>query len=1326
MCRFSTVKKKFFNVLLVLAIVFIAGSCNQPSGGGNPGAPVPPEPSHLPKITKAVLREMAGSTLGDSLEKEAGGYIAETLSLGETRTVVVYIEGENLAEQTVTVNVFKNAGTEPWEKDKNLVINERTGKNGMTSIVLTADQNSVGTVHTFVLSLNGTEVKRFTLTIKEPWPHFKTLELKRAADELPKIGASQNYWLPQADYNLTVAVTGRLLKDQKVAFEIKKGNTVLVRKVELSVDSDGKVSSGSFNLQKTDVQVGEICDVNLYLNDVLKKTKSVKIVEGPSIDLVHLLVNEIELLKKDDIYQFDKACPPEFEVNVKVKNTILHPVSVALFKGETEVIAKRPFDGTEDNVRPLLFDISNLTLTKDDVYDLVFYLAETEAKRVPIKITESGDAEIIAMQLKRTGTELSKDTSGTYLLPLSAEPEIETKLLGSAVTGKKLEIEVLKNNGPFKPKTEVRVFEGNRIDDYLVWLVDDHDPEKWVYPKSNDEFIFIAYVNDVEKKRVTLKMTDAVSEDDVSLADLPIVVGTDLDTWGTKIAGEDSWLYDKNQNAYFANPIEKNFPYALLLIKPTNPNATIEVSTGDAFDSIFKTEKGDDGFWSKLVSMKYSENVVQVTVTSADKKKAATYTVYLFRDVLPEYGAVSPLWYSFDDGKTWGSMSFDTSTKKSYVDVDDPTQSFVNVQVRPKMVRARLGLDDEAPVKYLAKKTVDISAGRKTNLAIKVLESDQQTVSDYSMVFTKPIANTLLKSLTIDKAPNFSFDKTQHDYTGVAVPQGTIVITAIPADSGAQVEINDQAVDAQHKVSITFNTDRTYTIKVSKDGAQSTYRISLIAAVTAGTKVSTKIYVADSVGGTKVSHSTLHVYKTGEPTATATTTVNDGIATVQLDPNDYYDFELVGVKGEKAGSRLENYYIDGKPEQELSMLQFRHGQINRDVKPPKVLKATYGYSGKTLQNGTVMTNSVNKLSFDFESPSAAIWPIDGGSPFGAKLGLGTAPSTNSGIEADNISKPKKDSVRNVWVQKNIGFTIYSKDYVSSWGTLKGSKLPAGKMDIIVVAYDTANNRLERHYSVEIAQESEGSSLELAKFTDIFMITERVPYSMNTFALPKQEPDRTLISVQALNPIGGRPNSYKSIIQFSLVKNGVPVEILGFDLYRRKDGETTFKKVTKVIYGKLQKGYRGSYDWHQGSDSDSLLEENGVYEYKIIAYNESSSVESKVFKGKIMPAFTYSLNTPRMNGTVPKDAALNPDGSNKLDFSCTVDNTELLKAENADFINFGIIVLDKRGTPYWSSRCNYIFDAEPTRPGNQPDIDIFLCDKVDPKYGDGIPSKERHW
>lgn len=32
MCKLFSIKKSFFNVLLILAVIFIAGSCKQPSG----------------------------------------------------------------------------------------------------------------------------------------------------------------------------------------------------------------------------------------------------------------------------------------------------------------------------------------------------------------------------------------------------------------------------------------------------------------------------------------------------------------------------------------------------------------------------------------------------------------------------------------------------------------------------------------------------------------------------------------------------------------------------------------------------------------------------------------------------------------------------------------------------------------------------------------------------------------------------------------------------------------------------------------------------------------------------------------------------------------------------------------------------------------------------------------------------------------------------------------------------------------------------------------------------------------------------------------------
>ena len=82
------------------------------------------------------------------------------------------------------------------------------------------------------------------------------------------------------------------------------------------------------------------------------------------------------------------------------------------------------------------------------------------------------------------------------------------------------------------------------------------------------------------------------------------------------------------------------------------------------------------------------------------------------------------------------------------------------------------------------------------------------------------------------------------------------------------------------------------------------------------------VQVTDSIGGTFVSGTTLKVYKSGTTEQIGTYTVTDGKVKLEnLATEARYDFELIGIQGEWAGSRLENYKLPPRAEQTLSLIQ---------------------------------------------------------------------------------------------------------------------------------------------------------------------------------------------------------------------------------------------------------------------------------------------------------------------------------------------------------------------------------------------------------------------
>ena len=229
-----------------------------------------------------------------------------------------------------------------------------------------------------------------------------------------------------------------------------------------------------------------------------------------------------------------------------------------------------------------------------------------------------------------------------------------------------------------------------------------------------------------------------------------------------------------------------------------------------------------------------------------------------------------------------------------------------------------------------------------------------------------------------------------------------------------------------------------------------------------------------------------------------------------------------------------------------------------------------------------------------------------------------------------------------------------------------------------------------------------------------MLSIRDPYSIGIYSNDGE--DITHVDIMgksfngnikplALDPIGGGSSSYRSIMIFNLVNKDDDqqnIPIIGFDLYRRKAGTNgNFERVSRTIYGRLEAKR------HQGFDTDSRLEENGEYEYKVIAYNASHTVESPVLTMKVMESFTYELAAPAKHALLTKTEAQN------ISYMCRVSNANLLKKENADRFNSGLLVLDGQGEALFGSRFRYYYNRKYKNGNSGPDllIDIVQQGKV---------------
>lgn len=429
------------------------------------------------------------------------------------------------------------------------------------------------------------------------------------------------------------------------------------------------------------------------------------------------------------------------------------------------------------------------------------------------------------------------------------------------------------------------------------------------------------------------------------------------------------------------------------------------------------------------------------------------------------------------------------------------------------------------------------------------------------------------------------------------------------------------------------------------------------------------VSVTDSIGGTAVDGTTLRVYESGNTLQFQSDfrVTNGKVRVSGISTNKRYDFELIGIKGKWAGSRLENYSPLKEAEQTLSIIQSEHAMITRGITPPKITSIQSGNGTFTDIDESTVISSSDKVRVVFDSDVGAVEETASGA-FGAKLGIDKAPNNLSGIYG-RYSVSQAGGV------------------IKSTYTFSFSEVPNGTGELIAVGYDVAHNRIEKHIPVTFQGSSAAASdLSTCTFDRLSVNTERLPFSENLFSL---------------NPVENRRSSYRVLVRFTLKKFGMDEKILGFDLYRKKTGYAQdFRFVSRTLYNELKNETQSGWGFHVGIDSDSLLEEDTEYEYKIRVFNKLNEKYSPVIKTKVLKSFTYDLTAPAQNALVPFANAAT------LTYKCKMSNTHLLDAGQSDYMVCGLLIKDFKGIPLFGAKLMYVFNA-----GGNPDILIEVCDRV---------------
>lgn len=291
--------------------------------------------------------------------------------------------------------------------------------------------------------------------------------------------------------------------------------------------------------------------------------------------------------------------------------------------------------------------------------------------------------------------------------------------------------------------------------------------------------------------------------------------------------------------------------------------------------------------------------------------------------------------------------------------------------------------------------------------------------------------------------------------------------------------------------------------------------------------------------------------------------------------------------------------------------------------------------------------------------------------------------------------------------------------------------PSGVYDLILVAYDVAGNRLERHQlvSIEGARMMDGvdpgseskDDLRRIKFENFrvsvlrwptkFNIFEHESYFENLFGMPWTE----YIPPEGQGEIVKTPSTCLVLARGFMSDDLNVTDISGVNLYRRcvEDGGDFVRVGSSVPIKKM--GLFGVFD------TDFTLEVGKTYQYKIEAFiDEGCSVEGEyVAEIKVPPSFSYFLDNIKVEGQgggikdgtvykynankIDKNIPLlktkkydssTPDKDKtriKIDYSARLSTAELWDKDNADEISFGITLFNRKNDIIFASKCIVVFD-----------------------------------
>jgi len=429
--------------------------------------------------------------------------------------------------------------------------------------------------------------------------------------------------------------------------------------------------------------------------------------------------------------------------------------------------------------------------------------------------------------------------------------------------------------------------------------------------------------------------------------------------------------------------------------------------------------------------------------------------------------------------------------------------------------------------------------------------------------------------------------------------------------------------------------------------------------------ISVKINVIEDVNSTTiVKGSVLNIFKSGSSEPYIKDILINGDALyVKLEKMQRYDFVLSPTSS-LASSSIKNLKIDNT-KKELNIVQLKTRLQNRVCKAPVLTDFYAMVEDKKieLKDGAILPLPVNaKIFATLESSGGAITKFFNGG-FGAKLGIGSAPSSiqledNAFLGGLSPTKITNIGKGDVW-ENTFQFELF-------WHNMANKK----EVDFVLLSYDVVGNRLEHHSLINF----DSNEYKKYPFNDINI--KNINCNVKTTYSP-------------INLYGINKKSVYYFPSFSFdVEGELAVEVSGVELFRRckEDGfisneKNEFFKVADLLYD------RPKLIVHKIVDTYGGLFIEKEYEYKIrVLLNNNLYVESSTLPIKITAPFNVRLLSPSHNdilGALPN-----------FSFEISSDASSIqnvFSKNNADYFVFGLIIRSYDGKNVFFNTFKYWLD-----------------------------------